>query len=202
MSVANTLDKVAGFLREEVCPKVRLKPHDLGDTRQDAGWDYELVTPEVFTLFTPTSKTKPPGVRTTVPAIVIELMGGTDQLLTEQREVDLRLSFTAWDPGLHGQDVLTPDPETGRTTPGEPGTFVATHSGWRDSINFMDAALRIIENHDAIAGMPIQRDPGVTFGLYDYQDAPADFYPFWLCWARLTVVELTVRDREDIEKYL
>lgn len=202
MSVANTLDRVARWLREEVCPKVHLKPHDGPGAPQDGRWEYELVTPEVFTLFVPTSKTKPPGVKTTVPAIVVELMSGADHLQQEQREITLRLSFTTWDPGLHGPDILRPDPETGRTKPDPEGTLQPNHEGWRDAINFLDTTLREIESHETVDGMPIVREPGPTFGLYDYEDAPADFYPFWLAWAQITLIELNVRHRKDFDEYL
>lgn len=109
MSIVNSLDRVTDWLREHVAEAVRLKPMDFGS--QTLVSDYELVEPAVFCLYIPTEATKPPEVVATTPSICVQVVEGDDDLTAGARTLKLRLSFSAWDPGLTGWDIFTPTDE-------------------------------------------------------------------------------------------
>ena len=66
MNVVFDLDRVAEWLREQVCKDIKRKPHDPADQAVEVE-NYELVEPSVFALYIPTNETKPPNVIATVP---------------------------------------------------------------------------------------------------------------------------------------
>lgn len=212
MAVVDALDKVGKWLGERVCPRVKLKiPPEDRNARQDEGYDYKLGLPQVHVLYLPTAKTKPPGVHYTAPGIVVQPVEGNDDLTTQSRDMRVRLSFLTWDPGRHGPDTFYPRPgeplprgvDPTRAygmfaQPNEPA-FQATHEGWRDAWNLMDVAIREVENAEAIEGMAVSRNAKVSYGPYLFDEAPVDFYPYWMLWAEFTISEPLRRNRQDID---
>ena len=199
MSITRSLEEMGAWLKAAICKDVKLKPMS-PDAPQNQRFDYHLVEPEVHVLYVPSHIDRPPEMEATVPAIVLQLMESKDDLKTQTRDLVVRLSFTAWDPGLHGQDILEPVGE-GRYQTGPPSKLRPSVDGWRDAYNFMDRALRVIENSERIGALGLKRDEGITFGNYEWQDAPNELYPFWLCWCKCTVQETLTRNRE-LEEYL
>lgn len=202
MSVVDSLETMASWLREHACEGVKLKPMD-PDAPEDDAFDYQLVKPEVHTLMVPSHKHKPPGMVATVPAIVIQLTGIKDDGKTQLREIGLRLSFTAFDPGIHAEDMIVPI-EGERSSKGfgpvyrldDGRKFTVNYDGWRDAFNFMDRAVRVIESAGAIGDYPLKPGSEINLGNYEYQDSADELYPFWLCWCSLTVLEPLVRNHE------
>lgn len=234
MTIVHTLDIVSEWLRANVCQRVQYKPHSLD--QQTDQYEYELVHPNVFTLYVPTSSTKPPAVKATSPSICVQMVEGVDR--NRAREMQLRLSFSVWNPGIHGPDILYPldkipkdpdtftsqtlDVETGQVKPPDPlppepenvywpdfgkayergpdGMVRLTHDGWRDVWNFVDAAIREIENARSVAGLLI--GPDIRFGPYDEQGVIADYAPFWFAWIELTLHEQLTPDNPAINDLL
>lgn len=202
MSVVDSLEAMASWLRDHACEGIELKPMD-PDAPEDEAFDYRLVRPEVHTLMVPTHKHKPPGMIATVPAIVIQLLGCKDDGRAQLREMELRLSFTAFDPGIHSEDKIIPiDGEASDSGFGpvyrldDGRTFSVNYDGWRDAFNFMDHAVRVIENAGAIGDFPLKPGAEIKLGNYEFQDSADELYPFWLCWCSLTVLEPIVRNHE------
>lgn len=202
MSIVQALDAMAEWLHSEVCLKVKLKPRSIDN--QTTKYEYKLVNPEVFAMYTPTTKNKPPEVEATTPSICLQLIDGTDSPNASDRAMRVRLSFSAWNPGLHGPDILTPTQGAHRKylKPGDEGTFRETSEGWRDVWNFVDTALRVIENAEAIGGYGIDKKEGIKFGPFTWQNDIPDFNPFWFAWVELTVREQIIRNRPEIDQYL
>lgn len=208
MSIVNSLERAGAWLADEVCKGVELKPMS-PDAPQSQKFDYHLVRPSVHVVYMPSHTDKPPDMEATVPAIVIQLMESKDDLLNQTRQYNLRLSFTAWDPGLHGPDVINPvdgddvpDGSVGSYELGPPGTCRTNGDGWRDAFNFMDRALRIIENKERLGSLGLVKSEGISFGNFEWQNAPDELFPFWLCWARLSVEERLTRNRLEIDEML
>lgn len=202
MSIVNSLEKLGEWLSEAICEDVRLKPMS-PDAPQTQKYEYHLVKPTVHILYVPSHTDRPPDVEATVPGIVIELMESKDDVLDQTRQYNLRLSFTAWDPGLHGPDVINPvEGEDGAYELGPPGTCVTNGNGWRDAFNFMDRAIRVIENNEKLGSLGLVKDEGISFGNYEWQNASDELFPFWLCWCRLSVKERLTRNRHDIDDIL
>lgn len=203
MSIVNSIELVRGWLEENVCPQVRLKLPDDGAT--DASYPYELVHPAAFALFIPSKDRTPPGIAAPIPSVCVQIVQGRDDMTAGIRAIRLRLCFAAWDPGLHGPDILKPAGVSAhiRSDDGEAlARFQKNGEGWRDAWNFVDTALREIEDAEYLNGLRLVKEEGVTFGLFTEQDAVPDFYPFWYAWAELTVSEGLSRHPRAYDQFL
>lgn len=204
MTIVDTLDTVSEWLKDNVCAKVSLKPHSFDD--QTAAYDKKLVHPSVFALYVPTSKTKPPDVVATSPSICVQITDGTDGAFDRTRTIKLRLSFSAWDPGIHSQDVFFPtEGNPGhyhQEDPGQKGKLTPTHTGWRDVWNFVDTALRVIETSRTCGGYPLDPSTPVRFGAYDEAGDIADYYPFWFAWIELAITQEIIVAEPSIDDLL
>ena len=85
---------------------------------------------------------------------------------------------------------------------GEVGALTQNADGWRDAFSFMDRALRAIEEAGEVGPLALKRSDGVTWGNYEPAEAPDEIWPFWLCWAQLTVTEPLWRPNAAIEGLL
>lgn len=221
MTIVRTLDEIAAWLEQNVCADVNLKPHSFDDQTRDYPG---LIHPYVFSLYAPTGKTKPPDVKATVPSICVQIVDGADEVFTRDRTMKLRLSFSAWDPGIHPQDVYLPADGSGgfgaayiRGGDDEPShgaqvhsggekkrahNVTLTHTGWRDVWNFVDVALRAIETARSIAGYVLDPKTPIRWGVYDEDGAIADYYPFWFAWAELAVKQEVIVPEPSINDLL
>ena len=182
MSIVNSIETVRGWLNTEVCPLVKLKLPD--DNATDASYPYKLVNPAAFSLFVPSKDRTPPKVAASIPSVCVQLAQGEDDLIEHTRGIKIRLCFSAWDPGYHGPDIYIPQGNGS-------GTYIQQKNGegWRDAWNFVDTALRLIENAEYIGDLRVIKELGITFGPVAEQDAVPDFYPYWFAWAEFSVEE-------------
>lgn len=186
MSIVNSMERVRAWLEENVCSQVKLKAPD--DSATDAAYPYELIHPAAFAMFLPSKDRMPPPVRSPIPSVCVQLVQGEDNLTQCRRGLVLRLSFSAWDPGLHGQDVFLPK-GGGRYEQRQEAAFQKNAEGWRDVWNFVDTAMRLLEDCEYPGGLRIMKERGITFGPFTEQDAVPDFYPYWYAWVQFTLEE-------------
>lgn len=207
MPIVGSIKKVEKWLTENVCPLVKLKMPPEQEEADGGGYAYRLVQPSAFSLFVPTKDRLPPGLPVRIPSVCVRLMEGYDSLIGASRTLRLNLGFSAWDPGLHGRDIWTPD----KAEPGrfihqlneETEKFYRRHGeGWMDAWNFVDTAIREIENAEYIDGLRIVKEARVDFGPFAEQDAIPDFFPFWFAWVEFSVEEGIARTAREYEQYL
>ena len=74
--------------------------------------------------------------------------------------------------------------------------------GWRDAWNFVDTALRMIENAEYIGPLRVMKEDGITFGPVSEQDAVPDFYPYWFAWVEFSAEEPLTRTPKDYQHLL
>lgn len=204
MSIVQTVDRIAHWLEKEICEDWKLKPAPNGPDTVD--YDYKLVKPCVWPLYDPIyANDHAPNVQTLAPSILVQVKNGTDAMVDGKRTYNVRLSFNVYDPGVHGEDWIYPycDVETRKVLyrRGDHGSFEVQFDGWRDVWNLIDRTVRIIENHEAIDGLPIVKSEGVSFGPFNYADEIPDMYPLWMAWVEFQVEERTIRN-PDYRKYL
>lgn len=197
MSIVSDLDMVRDWVQENICSEIKLKLPADTDNRE---YSYELVTPETFVLYLPSKDRLPPGALSPIPSVCIELLEGKEDA-TGLGTVDLRLVFSAWDPGIHGPDIFDP-------VEGKPGHFTGRYSkdsrefyrrcseGWRDLWNFIDLALRKLESAGSVGGLALDRKAGIQYGMFSQDGALLDFYPYWHGWITLTLNRGTARKPE------
>ena len=80
--------------------------------------------------------------------------------------------------------------------------FVKNGEGWRDAWNFVDTALRLIENAEYLGDLRVIRRGSSPFGPVTEQDAVPDFYPYWFAWAEFSVEETLTRNPKSYQHLL
>ena len=187
MAIVNDLNKIRDWLQSEVCDKIKFKLPD--EDNADGGYKYDLVTPTAFVLFTPTKDRLPPNVRAPIPSVCVRLTEGEHD--NEGRNtMRLMLNFCTWNPGLHAKDTFLPVEEgagmKGYNQQAE-AEYRRSYEGWQDVYNFIDAALRAIENAQYIADMRVVAEDGIRYGMTSDANGLEDYYPFWPAWISFTV---------------
>ena len=208
MSVVNTIDTVTEWVQKVICDSVMLKmPPDSDRAPTDAGYAYQLVTPQAFSMYVPTKDRCPTERPYNTPSVCVSLMSGADDMAESRGKISVQLTFSAWDPGEHGADVLVPVAGNPGTVQHLPAGEMSKHyrkagDGWRDAWNFVDVALRAVERTTNIDGLEIDRSEPVKFGPVTEQDAMIDFYPFWFAWISFSVKYPLRRNAQEIEEFL
>lgn len=202
MSIVNSIETVTEWVDKNVCPLVKLKLPN--DKKMDASYPYELVHPAALSLFVPSKDRLPPKVTAPIPSICVQIVKGADEPLDSSREIKLRLCFAAWDPGYHGRDIFRPKGDGDKLVYMQQTAeeFTKNGEGWRDIWNFVDTALRVIENAEHLGSLRIKKKDGIEFGPYTEEDAVPDFYPYWFAWIEFSVEENFTRNRKEINEYL
>lgn len=200
MSIVNDLNKIRDWLQAEVCDKVKLKLPDeenSGDT-----YNYELVTPTAFVLYTPTKDRMPPNIKAPFPSVCVRLTEGEHD--NEGRNtMRLVLNFCTWNPGLHAKDNFVPVGGAGINGYNQvaEAEYKRTADGWADVYSFVDTALRAIENAQYIADMRVVTERGIQYGMTSDTSGLEDYYPYWLAWISFTVQAGNLRAK-SFEQYL
>lgn len=205
MSIVNSIEIVREWLAANVCPLVQLKLPD--DNATDASYPYKLVNPAAFSLFIPSKDRTPPKIAAPIPSVCVQIVQGKDDMIASTRGIKIRLCFAAWDPGYHGPDIFKPTGDGSGSyiqwnDEEAKAIFLKNGEGWRDVWNFVDTALREIEDAEYINGLRLVKEDGITFGLFTEQDAVPDFYPFWYAWVELTVSEILTRNHKAYDHLL
>ena len=192
MSVVSSIETIRDWLESNVCQKVKLKLPD--DKTVDGAYPYKLVNPAAFSLFVPSKDRIPPKIPAPIPSVCVQLAQGKDDITASSRSIKIRLCFSAWDPGFHGRDILAQKGggiqqynETAEAF------FEKNGEGWRDVWNFVDTALRLIENAGYLGDLRVKQEDGIEFGPVTEQDAIPDFYPYWFAWIEFSVEEPLTR---------
>lgn len=205
MSVVSILDDVKEWIEENVCSKILLKVPPDDQEPNDQDYDHTLATPVAFTFYMPTKDKLPPPIRSAYPSVCVRFMEGSDNMAASNGSIGIQLCFSAWNPGIHGTDVLEPqeDGTYRRWTEPEARTFFQRYGeGWRDVWNFVDIALRAVESTTVINGHEIDTTAPVRFGPMAEQEAIPDYYPFWYAWVSFQLKYPLIRNNEEFKKYL
>lgn len=204
MSVVHLIDTVTAWARQNISEQVRLKMPPENVEANDAGYDYKLVTPATFAVYTPTSDKLPPRVQSPFPSLCVRILSGEDNLASGSGTAEVQFCFSAWGPGLHDKDYFWPVKD-------QPGVwhqgngsedFTRSGEGWRDAWNFVDVALRALESVPQIDGYMIDRGQHIKYGPLTEQESIPDFYPFWFAWVSFKINYPLVRNVEDFQKFL
>ena len=196
MSIVNDLVKISEWMQENICDKILLKLPNENQAGED--YEYELVHPTAFPLFTPSKDRLPPNVKAPIPSICIRLKEGEHLPHDNTNTMRLSIHFASWNPGTHGKDIFTPtDAPSDIRSYNQNATaeYRRTSDGWMDVYSFIDTALRELEQAEYIAGMRVVAEDGIKYGMTSDKDGLDDFYPFWIGWIEITVRGGVIRNK-------
>ena len=196
MAIVNDLNKLRDWLQTEVCDTIQLKMPN--DAKNDDGYEYELVNPTAFTLYTPAKDRLPPNVKVPVPSVCIRLSEGEHRPREGVNKMKLILYFCTWNPGIHRQDNFVPL-EDGAGIKGynisAEAEYRRSADGWQDCYSFMDKTLRAIESAEYLADMRVVAEDGIKYGMASTQDGFIEDYPYWWAWIEFSVQAGNIRAR-------
>lgn len=211
MTLVNTIEAITEWCQTAICDGLKLKLPD--DDLNDGEFPGETVTPTAFPLYVPAKDRLPPKAKAPIPSICVQLKEGQDLLKDGRRELKIRLSLAAWNPGLHGSEIKEPAPHD--TALGGVSYHSVTDEeavmrynrnmdGWRDIWNFTDKALRALEGTEYIAGLRlIKEGDGIKYGHFTEDGAIWDYYPYWFMWLDFTLeCGVVHKIPKSYEKYL
>lgn len=210
MTIVQCIEKVTDWLNESVCPKIKLK---LPDDKQN-GKDYKLETanPTAFAMYQPGKDKLPPGVVAPFPSVVVQLLEGSDDMTAKNGRMKLQLSFTAWNPGKHTKELTGALKASISASSGDLNvktegitteqTFTRDAEGWKDVWNFVDRALREIENAEYMNGLRVVKELPITYGQFQQEGQISDLYPYWGAWVIFTIEHGLARTGAAYSQYL
>lgn len=216
MAIVDSISRVADWLNANVCPKIKLKVPATEGKAMDDSYEYQLTNPAAFPLYMPASDRLPPGIRTEIPSICVQVLNGEDRMASE-RDININLGFSCWNPGNHEKDIYYkatkeaydeflksyfPTVQDRASKEEHLQKFRRTAEGWMDLWNFIDLTIRELEQVDTIEGIQIVKDVPIKFGPYKEQDSIPDFYPMWFGYVQLTIREGIVRNNDIYREFL
>jgi len=192
MTIVKTIDQICEWLNENVCPNVSMKKPPRDREPGDENYNYELIHPYAFPLYLPTKDKLPPNVEATFPSICVQLQYGTDS--QSNREINISLGFSGWNPGIHPSDWITPEGSE------NPYSEVLSNEaeGWRDLWNFVDKTVTAIEQTCYLGENVEVMTDNIEFGPYKEQEAIPNYYPFWFAYCEFKVRSTILRNNQDI----
>lgn len=196
MTIVESLTRIASWLNEGVCQDFKFKVPPGVDKPIDDKYEYQEVHPRAFPVFMPTKDKVPPGIINNMPSVIVQIVEGQDDIVTNTRDIKINLGISCWNPGIHSKDIYYPK----AVRPEEPEKYKNTYDGWMDAWNFTDGILRKLESQHAIGDMRITGN--ISFGSYKEQESIVDMYPMWLAWIQFTIRKEFVRNCEEYTEFL
>ena len=210
MTIAQCIENVTDWLNESVCPKIKLKLPD--DNQNGKEYKVKAVNPTAFAMYQPGKDKLPPGVIAPFPSVVVQLLEGSDNMTANNGRMKLQLSFTAWNPGNHAGELTRATKTTTASGSEDLGvqlggvaseqSFTRDAEGWKDVWNFVDRALREIENAEYLNGLRVVKELPITYGQFQQEGQISDLYPYWGAWAIFTIERGLARTGASYSEFL
>ena len=210
MTIPQCIDRVTDWINESICPKIKLKLPD--DAQNGREYKVEAVNPTAFAMYQPGKDKLPPGVIAPFPSVVVQLLEGSDNMTERNGRMKLQLSFTAWNPGNHAGELTRATKTT--TASGSEDldvhiegvaseqSFTRNAEGWKDVWDFVDRALREIENAEYLNGLRVVKELPITYGQFQQEGQISDLYPYWGAWVIFTIERGLARTGASYSKFL
>lgn len=205
MSIVKILDDVTEWARQNICAKIALKVPPEDGAPNDHDYEYKTANPVAFTMYVPTEDKLPKDIPSAFPSLCVRFMEASDNLTSMNGTIGIQLLLSVWNPGTHGQDSFTVDPDDPfrwQAHQDEKVKFQRNGHGWRDVWNFTDIAVQAVESVTNISGYRIDRSVPVKFGPLTEQEAIPDYYPFWFTWVTFQLTYPLRRNIENTKEFL
>lgn len=210
MTIPQCIDRVTDWINESICPNIKLKLPD--DVQNGKEYEVKAVNPTAFAMYQPGKDKLPPGVIAPFPSVVVQLLEGSDDMAAHNGRMKLQLSFTAWNPGNHAGELTRATKATTATESEDldvhlggiasEQSFTRNAEGWRDVWNFVDRALREIENAEYLNGLRVVKELPITYGQFNQEGQISDLYPYWGAWVIFTIERGLTRTGASYSEFL
>lgn len=177
MSTVYILDGITSWLEENICKEIELKE---APSKTSAICSVKYVKPKAFAMYVPAFGCEAPSIKPPIPSICVQMIEGEDRPLDFKACMSIRLSFSAWNPGLHTKR----------------GIVERNTEGWRDVHNFVDLAREKIESAAFIANVRVMEEKGIKFGPITEEKSIQDFYPYWFAYIAFDAEYALTRAKE------
>ncbi len=185
MTIVSNLDAVKKWLEDNVCSEIEFKIPD--DETAPEDYNYKLVKPSVFVHYLPSKGL--PNTAPSIPSICVELESGYDAIIDKRGELNIRLGFSTWNPGMHIKK-------------NKKKIFDSNFEGWRDAWNFVDLVLEKIENSEYIGGLRLIKENNVEYTPLSQQENIPVFFPYWYAQISFTLERSVVRTKQKYRNLL
>lgn len=186
MTNVEILEKLEKYFSEKVCPKITLKKPN--DEVVDDDYMVEYVHPSAFAMYAPATEDMMPLIPAPCPSICIQIIEGNDDLKKMNRRIDIRLSMSVWNPGIHTFENVYPKEGMKYMSSDIADTnFSRNMDGWKDAMNFTDMILSELTRVSNMCGLNISKETPVKYGLYNQDGEIFDFYPYYFSYINFSL---------------
>lgn len=177
MTTKILLNDLKKWVEEKFCTPVKFK---LPADEMDHTYNYKLVTPAAFVMFTPRDNQLPAGVKDSTPSVTVEWLSDEESPQEHKTTANIRLRLAIWNPGQHSQDVISPKIEE--------RTFTRDALGWEDMINWIDLIKRELRNNDIICNKyRVKLEDNIKSGFVSEQGTILDFGEYFFGYVEFVV---------------
>lgn len=209
MTVADTIDKISDWIKNNVASQIKLKLPD--DKKNTANYQYKLVHPAVFTMLVPSNNDRNAPMSQIAPSITVQLVDGSEQ--GEKGRINVKFHILTWSTGLHGSDVLNrvdDKSDQGHLSQlyeiwndaDSSEYYKRFYEGWRDVWNLTDILLRELRSNIFIDGIKLCTDAAIEYGQYSDRDLIIDFAPYWASYVTASFEYGLGKTISDIDDFL
>lgn len=189
MTNVEILEKLTVWFNEKICPKILLKKPS--DYVCDEDYEVEYVHPSAFAMYVPTNEDDSPSIPAPCPSICIQAIKIKDDLKSHKRSINIQLSISAWNPGIHSFEcVFLKKDGNGMAyelADGSSRLFERNMDGWKDAMNMTDLILSELARTSTICGLQISQDEPIESGLFNEDGDIFDFYPYYFSYIKFTL---------------
>ena len=116
MTVVDSLTSISDWLNKEVCSNFKFKSEPLQGKPITDSYEYEEVHPQAFPVMVPARDKLPPNITVNMPSVCVQILDGSDTVVTGKRDININLGIATWNSGVHSKDIYYPK----GTAPEEP----------------------------------------------------------------------------------
>lgn len=173
MQLNEAVDNLTAWIQKNLCDDMEFlnPPAKSGDMERE----YNLVTPKAFALYVPPKDQLPPEVSSQIPSICLQLVKGSDDMVSSERSLEFRLSFSTYRPGSFAED------EQGELK------FTRNADGWEELWLWISKSISKLQTEMYIEGLKVEKSTPIKYGHFQIDDNLVDAYPMWYAWIELTI---------------
>jgi len=182
------LEKLTKWVQENICNDDSVNLLKPDNEKMDETYEKEYVKPTAYPLYLPPKTNRKEESK--VPAICVQIVSGSDDMVKHTHKLDIQLSFIVWNPGKYEGEGE------------EEKTFERNYDGWHDLWLLIDVAKRKIQSAIYISDFKLDITTPMKYGMFNGDDEITR-YPYWSGYLTFSVTAgQSARVQTQIDEYL